>query len=86
MQLGMIGLGKMGGNMTERLITRGHKVVVFDRNAENVSRYAEKGADGASGAADLVARLASPNLGGEQLRLLPGGEVAAPVDVVVVRE
>ena len=62
MQLGMIGLGKMGGNMTERLTRDGHKVVVYDRNAENIARYAEKGAEGAKDAADIVARLDAPRV------------------------
>lgn len=62
MQLGMIGLGKMGGNMTERLGRDGHKVVVFDRHAENVARYVEKGAEGAKDAADIVARLTAPRI------------------------
>ena len=62
MQLGMIGLGKMGGNMTERLTRDGHKVVVFDHHAENVARYVEKGAEGAKDAADIVRRLQAPRV------------------------
>lgn len=57
MQLGMIGLGKMGGNMTERLMREGHQVVVFDRAPEAIARYAGMGAEGARDAADVVARL-----------------------------
>ncbi len=37
MQMGMVGLGRMGGNMAERLMKNGHKVVVYDRNAETVA-------------------------------------------------
>jgi 6-phosphogluconate dehydrogenase len=44
MQIAMIGLGKMGGNMTERLLRNGHKVVAFDRAAESVDKYAKLGA------------------------------------------
>src|ERR1043165_2986680 len=44
MQLAMIGLGRMGGNMTERLIRNGHQVVAFDRSAEVVSKYEKLGA------------------------------------------
>jgi 6-phosphogluconate dehydrogenase len=62
MQLAMIGLGRMGGNMTERLMRDGHRVVVFDRSAEAVQKYAGLGAIGASAPADLVTRLASPRV------------------------
>ncbi len=62
MQLGMIGLGKMGGNMTERLMRDGHGVVVFDRNPENVTRYVEKGSKGAQNAADMLSQLAAPRV------------------------
>jgi len=62
MRLGMIGLGKMGGNMTERLMRHGHSVVVFDRAPETVSRYAGLGAEGASDAADMLRRLAPPRV------------------------
>jgi 6-phosphogluconate dehydrogenase len=62
MQLGMIGLGKMGGNMTERLMRDGHKVVVFDRSPETVARYVGMGSEGAKDAADIVARLKSPRI------------------------
>ena len=74
MQLGMIGLGKMGGNMTERLTRVGHRVVVFDRQPETVQRYVEKGAQGSTNAADLVARLESPRV---VWIMVPAG---APVD------
>jgi 6-phosphogluconate dehydrogenase len=57
MQLGMIGLGKMGANMTTRLIHGGHQVVVYDRNADAVTQAASGGATAASGLADLSARL-----------------------------
>jgi 6-phosphogluconate dehydrogenase len=62
MKLGMIGLGKMGGNMTERLLRGGHKVVVFDRGADKVQHYSGLGAEGASDAASLVAKLESPRI------------------------
>jgi 6-phosphogluconate dehydrogenase len=44
MQLAMIGLGKMGGNMTERLMRDGHSLVAFDRDAASVSKYQGLGA------------------------------------------
>jgi 6-phosphogluconate dehydrogenase len=60
MELGMIGLGKMGANMTTRLVRAGHRVVAYDRNAENVSRASENGAVGASSVEELVNKLATP--------------------------
>src|SRR5215212_2257343 len=62
MKIGMIGLGKMGGNMTERLMKGGHEVVVFDRSPETIARYVALGSTGASDAADIVSRLASPRV------------------------
>ena len=62
MQLGMIGLGKMGGNMTERLLRGGHEVVAFDRNPDVVKEYSGKGASGAADAAALVAALTAPRV------------------------
>ena len=53
----MVGLGRMGANMTERLIGGGHSVVVYDRSADAVAASAGKGATGASSLADLVAKL-----------------------------
>src|SRR6185503_14628736 len=60
MQLGMVGLGRMGGNMTERLLRGGHQVVGFDRSPDAVAALAGKGGTGSSGLADLVGKLASP--------------------------
>jgi 6-phosphogluconate dehydrogenase len=48
MQIGMVGLGKMGGRMTERLLQAGHEVVVFDRNEEAINQAVESGAIGTS--------------------------------------
>ena len=62
MRLGMIGLGKMGGNMTERLMRDGHELVVFDRSPETVSRYAALGAKGSADALALVSQLESPRV------------------------
>ncbi len=62
MQLGMIGLGKMGGNMTERLMRGGHNVVVFDRNPDARQRYVTLGATDSADAVSLVANLASPRV------------------------
>ena len=62
MKLGMIGLGKMGGNMTERLMRDGHEVVVFDRSAETIQKYVGLGSKGADSPASIVAALASPRI------------------------
>ena len=60
MQLGMIGLGRMGGNMTERCMRAGHEMVVYDRNPETVAGYVAKGAAGAASVVDLVGKLRAP--------------------------
>ena len=60
MQLGLIGLGKMGGNMTKRLVLGGHNIVVFDRNPAAVSASAADGAIAAQSLPDLVSQLAVP--------------------------
>src|SRR3954470_9304848 len=62
MQLAMIGLGKMGGNMTERLLRGGHKVVGFDRAADVVGKYKKLGANGAGTVADAVKQLSAPRI------------------------
>jgi 6-phosphogluconate dehydrogenase len=60
MQLGMIGLGRMGANMVRRLIAQKHECVVFDVSQAAVTDLAKEGAIGSSSMADLVARLAKP--------------------------
>ncbi len=60
MQLGMIGLGRMGANMVRRLMKNGHQCVVFDRSAEAVQQLAGDGAVGSSSLENFVARLKPP--------------------------
>ena len=60
MQLGMIGLGRMGANMMRRLVRGGHQAVVFDLNADNVKALASEGATGATSLDDFVSRLNKP--------------------------
>jgi 6-phosphogluconate dehydrogenase len=60
MELGMIGLGRMGANMTERLVLGGHRVITYDRSAEAVQRVVHKGALGAHSLADFVKQLIPP--------------------------
>ncbi len=57
MQIGMIGLGRMGANMALRLMRAGHECVVYDRSPEAIGELADKGAAGATDIADLCARL-----------------------------
>jgi len=60
MQLGMIGLGRMGANMVRRLIKKGHNCVVFDRSPKVVDDLVKEKATGAASLADLVGKLAKP--------------------------
>ncbi len=60
MQLGMIGLGRMGANMVRRLINGGHECVVFDRSTDAVKDLAKEKAIGATSLADLVKKLRKP--------------------------
>src|ERR1044071_3831373 len=62
MQLAMIGLGKMGGNMTERLLRNGHQVVAFDRAADVVDKYAKLGANPAKDTPGVLGQLQSPRI------------------------
>lgn len=60
MQLGMIGLGRMGANMVRRVIRTGHECVVFDSSPKPIGELARENAVGAASLADLVAQLAPP--------------------------
>ena len=60
MQLGMIGLGRMGANLVRRLMRDGHRCVAYDRNPEVVKSLAGEGATGAESLADFVAKLDKP--------------------------
>jgi 6-phosphogluconate dehydrogenase len=62
MRLAMIGLGRMGGNMTERLLRHGHEVVVFDPSPEARRRAQKEGAISADSLANLVAQLSPPRI------------------------
>ncbi|HEU0193204.1 MAG TPA: decarboxylating 6-phosphogluconate dehydrogenase, partial [Gaiellales bacterium] len=60
MQLGIVGLGRMGANLTRRLTRDGHQVVVSDVSPEVVAELAKEGATGSDSLADLVAKLDAP--------------------------
>src|SRR5688572_28999668 len=91
MQLGMVGLGRMGANMTKRLLERGHELVVYDRNADAVAAAAGEGAIGAATLDELVDHLDGPR---HVWVMVPSGEptratitalagLLAPGDVIV---
>jgi 6-phosphogluconate dehydrogenase len=77
MELGMIGLGKMGAFMTERLVRGGHRVVAFDRDAAAVKRVADKGAAGIDSLDKLIGQLKPPRA---VWLMVPSG---APVDQTI---
>ena len=60
MQLGLIGLGRMGANMARRLIKGGHECVVYDVHAQTIEELVDQGAVGASSLRDLVSCLSQP--------------------------
>jgi len=77
MKLAMIGLGKMGANMTQRLLGGGHEVVAFDLQAAAIEAAVEAGAEGATSVEDVVARLDAPRV---VWMMVPAG---APVDATI---
>ena len=79
MQLAMIGLGRMGGNMTERLLKGGHSVVVYDRSADAIQKSVAVGATGALDLAALVAHLSAPRV---VWIMVPAGQ---PVDDTIAQ-
>jgi len=79
MQLGMIGLGRMGSGMTMRLLQGGHQVTVYDRSADAVTALAGHGATGAASLEDLGQKLKAPRI---FWLMIPAG---APVDDTIQR-
>ncbi|MFL5462407.1 MAG: phosphogluconate dehydrogenase (NAD(+)-dependent, decarboxylating) [Gemmatimonadaceae bacterium] len=77
MRLAMIGLGRMGGNMSERLMRGGHDMVVFDRTAATAEKYVAQGATRASTLQEVPAKLQSPRI---VWIMVPAGK---PVDETV---
>jgi len=80
MQIGMIGLGRMGSNMVRRLMRAGHSLVVFDRSSNAVHSLVTEGATGATSLADFVARLSTPRV---LCVMVPVGAVDALLDELV---
>ena len=62
MRIGMIGLGRMGGNMARRLVNGGHEIVAFDLDATRVAELQAEGMDGATELSAFVGKLASPRI------------------------
>ncbi|MFO7914923.1 MAG: decarboxylating 6-phosphogluconate dehydrogenase [Candidatus Krumholzibacteriales bacterium] len=77
MKIGMIGLGKMGGNMAERLVRAGHEVIGYAQHRETVESAAEKGIKGVTSLPDLISELDPP---GVVWIMVPSGK---PVDSVI---
>ncbi len=72
MRIGMIGLGKMGANMTERLLKGGHEVVAYDLSADALKQAAERGAETATTLEELTGKLTAPKA---VWVMLPAGKV-----------
>src|SRR3954454_21631357 len=72
MQLSMIGLGRMGGNIVRRLMNNGHTTVVYDKDAKAVAGLAGEGATGANTLEDFVAKLEKPRTA---CVMLPAGKI-----------
>ena len=72
MQLGIVGLGRMGANMARRLMRDGHEIVAYDVNADAVATLAGEGATGASSLEDLAAKLSAPR---SVWVMVPAGEI-----------
>jgi 6-phosphogluconate dehydrogenase len=77
MELGIIGLGRMGANMTERLLQGGHRLITYDRSPEAIQRCVDKGALGAHSLADFVKQLTLPRV---VWLMVPSGD---PVDLTI---
>lgn len=91
MQLGVVGLGRMGGNIARRLKNAGHEIVVFDVDAKAVDTLAGEGMTGASGLSDIISKLKAPRA---LWIMLPAGKITedtiktvaaslAPGDIII---
>src|SRR6516164_1510379 len=72
MQLGMIGLGRMGGNIVRRLLKHGHSAVVYDKDPKSVAALVAEGAVGAATLEEFVAKLDKPRTAWV---MLPAGKI-----------
>src|SRR5438105_5603058 len=90
MQLGMVGLGRMGANLTRRLMRAGHDVVVYDVNEDAVKALVGDGATGAGSLEDFVGKLATPRAAWIMVPAAFAGDTAAklaelmePGDIII---
>src|SRR5215217_4308425 len=85
MELGMVGLGRMGANMARRLMRDGHRIVAYDVNPDAVSTLAGEGAEGASSLEEMAAKLPAPR---SVWIMVPAGEITEKTveDVAAVLE
>jgi 6-phosphogluconate dehydrogenase len=83
MRLGMVGLGKMGANMTRRLMRGGHELVVTDLSADNVKKISGEGAISSASLDDFVAKLGKPRIA--WLMVPAGGPTEQTVDALAQR-
>jgi 6-phosphogluconate dehydrogenase len=72
MELGIVGLGRMGANMARRLMRDGHRIVAYDVNPEAVAELADEGAEGAASLPELAAKLSAPRA---VWTMVPSGEI-----------
>jgi 6-phosphogluconate dehydrogenase len=72
MELGMVGLGRMGANMARRLMRDGHRIVAYDVNADAVAALAGEGAEGASSLEEMASKLSAPR---SVWVMVPAGEI-----------
>jgi 6-phosphogluconate dehydrogenase len=82
MQLGMIGLGRMGGNISRRLMKHGHEVVVYDHDPKAIAALSKDGATGADGLDKLVQKLKAPRA---VWVMLPAGKITDDVIVELAK-
>ena len=85
MELGIVGLGRMGANMARRLMRDGHRIVAYDVNPDAVSELAGEGAEGASSLEELASKLSAPR---SVWVMVPAGEITEKTveDVAAVLE
>jgi 6-phosphogluconate dehydrogenase len=85
MELGLVGLGRMGANMARRLMAGGHRCVVYDVNPDAISALAKEGAEGASSLGELSEKLSAPRA---VWVMVPAGEITEKTvgDVAAVLE
>ena len=85
MELGLVGLGRMGANMARRLMRDGHRIVAFDVNPEAIAELEKDGAEGASSLEDMASKLSAPR---SVWVMVPAGEITEKTveDVAAVLE